>query len=138
MIPKLTRRAWGALPAAAFAAGRGLAYEQWDVFTDRPLEGNALAVFLDARGLSDSQMQAPARETNLSETTFVFPGAADADVRIFTPREELPFAGHPTLGTAFALRAPGGERSGFEVEGRGAYGGVPWFHLGNAGSSALV
>ncbi|MDQ6823577.1 MAG: PhzF family phenazine biosynthesis protein [Candidatus Eremiobacteraeota bacterium] len=78
---------------------------QVDVFTDRIFGGNPLAVFPDARGLSDAQMQALAREMNLSETTFVFPptGDEDASVRIFTPYVELPFAGHPTIGTAFVL-----------------------------------
>jgi trans-2,3-dihydro-3-hydroxyanthranilate isomerase len=86
---------------------------QVDVFTSRPLEGNSLAVFTDARGLSDAQMQALARETNLSETTFVFPRDPATErergrrVRIFTTREELPFAGHPTLGTAAVLRGSG-------------------------------
>ena len=83
---------------------------QVDVFTDRALTGNALAVFLDGRALTTEQMQALARETNLSETTFVIPGDPAAErergvrVRIFTVQEELPFAGHPTLGTAFVLR----------------------------------
>ncbi len=87
---------------------------QVDVFTDRALTGNALAVFPDGRGLSADQMQAIARETNLSETTFILPGNAAAEkengvrVRIFTVQEELPFAGHPTLGTAFVLRGPSG------------------------------
>jgi trans-2,3-dihydro-3-hydroxyanthranilate isomerase len=91
---------------------RRYAYVQLDVFTERPLEGNALAVFTDARGLSDAEMQAVARETRLSETTFVFPRDPKVErehgvrVRIFTTEEELPFAGHPTLGTAFALRGP--------------------------------
>lgn len=90
-----------------------LAMVYLDVFTDRALTGNALAVCLDGRGLSTEQMQALARETNLSETTFVLPGETSAEkergtrVRIFTVQEELPFAGHPTLGTAFALRRPG-------------------------------
>ena len=79
-----------------------------DVFTDRPLEGNQLAVFTDARGLDEEQMQALARETKLSETVFVLPpdGAGHARIRIFTPARELPFAGHPVLGTAFVLGAP--------------------------------
>ncbi len=87
---------------------------QVDVFTDRALTGNALAVVLDGRGLTTEQMQAFARETNLSETTFVLPGDAAAEkargirVRIFTVQEELPFAGHPTLGTAFVLRRNSG------------------------------
>src|SRR5207245_11438174 len=77
-----------------------------DVFTDRPLAGNPLAVVLEADGLSDQQMQAIARETNLSETTFVLPPEKRehaAKVRIFTPHVELPFAGHPTVGTAWVL-----------------------------------
>ena len=91
---------------------RRYSYVQLDVFTERPLEGNALAVFTDARGLSDAEMQAVARETHLSETTFVLPREPAVErehgvrVRIFTTEEELPFAGHPTLGTAFALRGP--------------------------------
>jgi len=89
---------------------RTFALVQLDVFTTRPLEGNQLAVFGDARGLSDEEMQKLARETNLSETTFIFPRDADVEkrdgheVRIFTVNEELPFAGHPTLGTAWYLR----------------------------------
>ena len=86
---------------------RELAYTVLDVFAERPLEGNPLAVFHDGRGLSDAEMQALARETNLSETTFVLPAddpeqdrAQGVRVRIFTTQEELPFAGHPTLGTA--------------------------------------
>jgi trans-2,3-dihydro-3-hydroxyanthranilate isomerase len=93
---------------------RKLAMEQWDVFSSCALEGNSLAVFLDGRGLSDGEMQAIAMEMNLSETTFILPRDAATDsehgmrVRIFTVREELPFAGHPTLGTAFALRGQSG------------------------------
>ncbi len=84
---------------------------QLDVFTNKPLEGNQLAVVPDAHGLSDSEMQKLARETNLSETTFVFPRGSEVDcregyrVRIFTVNEELPFAGHPTLGTAWYLHS---------------------------------
>lgn len=95
---------------------RKLAMTQWDVFTTKPLEGNSLAVFFDARGLSDTEMQALAREMNLSETTFIFPREKKIEqesgvrVRIFTVQEELPFAGHPSLGTAFALRADSGAR----------------------------
>ena len=87
-----------------------LPFIQLDVFTARPLEGNPLAVYPDASGLNDSDMQAIAREMNLSETTFIFPRDAAIErergvrTRIFTVQEELPFAGHPTLGTAFALR----------------------------------
>ena len=88
---------------------RAYPYIQLDVFTQNPMEGNQLAVIPDARGLSDAEMQVIARETNFSETTFVFPREIHVErergvqVRIFTPQEELPFAGHPTLGTAFAL-----------------------------------
>jgi trans-2,3-dihydro-3-hydroxyanthranilate isomerase len=77
-----------------------------DVFTDRQFGGNPLAVVPDARGLKSAQMQAIAAEFNLSETTFVLPPqdpANTAQVRIFTPRAELPFAGHPNIGTAFVL-----------------------------------
>jgi trans-2,3-dihydro-3-hydroxyanthranilate isomerase len=76
-----------------------------DVFTDRALAGNALAVFTDARGLDDGRMQSLARELNLSETVFVLPkqGPGQARIRIFTPAKEVPFAGHPTLGTAFVI-----------------------------------
>jgi trans-2,3-dihydro-3-hydroxyanthranilate isomerase len=89
---------------------RRFPFGQVDVFTSRPFEGNSLAIFPDARGLTDDQMQAIAREMNLSETTFVLPRDPDTErqrgvrVRIFTVQEELPFAGHPTLGTAFRLR----------------------------------
>jgi trans-2,3-dihydro-3-hydroxyanthranilate isomerase len=94
----------------ASSPSRRLAFTQCDVFTSTPLKGNPLAVFPDGSGLTDLEMQAIAREMNLSETTFVFPRSADVErergirVRIFTVQEELPFAGHPTLGTAFALR----------------------------------
>jgi len=80
--------------------------KQVDVFTDRPLTGNPLAVILEGEGLSSEEMQAIAREMNLSETTFVLPPTkkeVDYKVRIFTPRKEIPFAGHPSIGTAFAL-----------------------------------
>jgi len=93
---------------------RKLSSVQVDVFTDRALTGNALAVVLDGRGLTTEQMQAIARETNLSETTFILPGdhakekSRGIRVRIFTVQEELPFAGHPTLGTAFVLRGQSG------------------------------
>jgi trans-2,3-dihydro-3-hydroxyanthranilate isomerase len=93
---------------------RRFAFVQYDVFTSQPLEGNQLAVFDDARGLSDTEMQALARETRLSETTFILPREAAIErqqgvkVRIFTVEEELEFAGHPTLGTAFHLQRKGG------------------------------
>jgi len=81
-------------------------FAQVDVFAERPLEGNALAIFTDARGLSTSEMLAIARETNLSETTFILPRDPEVErergiqVRIFLTTQEVPFAGHPTLGTA--------------------------------------
>ncbi|NBC36682.1 PhzF family phenazine biosynthesis isomerase [Novosphingobium sp. FSY-8] len=86
------------------------AYTVVDVFTARPLLGNPVAVVLDAAGLDSAQMQAIARWTNLSETTFVLPASvdgADYRLRIFTPRSELPFAGHPTLGSAHAVLEAG-------------------------------
>ena len=86
------------------------AYQVVDVFTRAPLRGNPVAVVLDAQGLSDAAMQRLAHWTNLSETTFVLPpteAGADYHVRIFTPAGELPFAGHPTLGTAHALLSAG-------------------------------
>src|SRR5450631_2397849 len=85
---------------------RSYDFAQMDVFAERPLEGNGLAIFTDARGLSTAEMQALARETNLCETTFILPRDEATErergvqVRIFTVREELQFAGHPTLGTA--------------------------------------
>jgi trans-2,3-dihydro-3-hydroxyanthranilate isomerase len=112
----------GGLAAAAFmsaaqagellasAPRRRFKYVHVDVFTAQPLLGNPLDVFLDARGLSDAEMLAITRETYLSEATFVFPRDAATErergilVRIFTPDGEVPFAGHPTLGTASVLR----------------------------------
>jgi trans-2,3-dihydro-3-hydroxyanthranilate isomerase len=93
---------------------RRFQFVQFDVFSSRPFEGNPLAVFTDARGLSDELMQSLAREMNLAETTFVLPRDPATErergvrVRIFTVQEELPFSGHPTLGTAFALRGSTG------------------------------
>jgi trans-2,3-dihydro-3-hydroxyanthranilate isomerase len=95
---------------------RTFSLAQWDVFSTKRLEGNSLAVFFDGRGLTDSEMQSIAKEINLSETTFILPREASIErergvrVRIFTVQEELPFAGHPTLGTAFALRAQSGAK----------------------------
>jgi len=79
-----------------------------DVFTEVPLQGNQVAVFTDARDIPEERLQQLAREINYSETTFVYPPEADGNVRmrIFTPATELPFAGHPTLGTAFVLAGP--------------------------------
>src|SRR6266576_5083962 len=86
-------------------------FVQLDVFTQTPLSGNPLAIFTDGRGLNDAEMQALAREMNLSETTFILPrdpaieGREGKKVRIFTVEQELPFAGHPTLGTALHFYA---------------------------------
>ncbi len=101
----------GAVAAASLPAvaqpmrSGGIAFIQVDVFTKTPLAGNPLACFPDARGLSEDQMQAIARELNHSETTFVLPPLAggDAQVRIFSTTAELPFAGHPSLGTAYVM-----------------------------------
>jgi trans-2,3-dihydro-3-hydroxyanthranilate isomerase len=96
-----------AIPAGAGSPPlRVFDFAQVDVFAERALQGNALAIFTDARGLSSAEMQAIARETNLSETTFVLPRSPEIErergvqVRIFLTTEEVPFAGHPTLGTA--------------------------------------
>ena len=79
-----------------------------DVFTDTPLQGNQVAVFTDAREIPEDRLQPIAREMNFSETVFVYKPEGDghAKIRIFTPTIEMPFAGHPTLGTAFILAAP--------------------------------
>lgn len=92
------------------AAPRPRAFAQVDVFSQDPLRGNPVAVVLDAEGLSDQTMAAFANWTNLSETAFLFPGGPDADYRwrVFTPERELPFAGHPTLGSAHAWLEHGG------------------------------
>ncbi|MBV8637611.1 MAG: PhzF family phenazine biosynthesis protein [Candidatus Eremiobacteraeota bacterium] len=85
-------------------------YHVVDVFTQVPFEGNALAVFPDASGLDTEAMQTIARELNLSETSFIFPSESregSTRVRIFTPASEMEFAGHPTIGTAFVMRATG-------------------------------
>ena len=88
-------------------------YEILDVFTDTPLQGNPLAVFTEGEQIPSRLMQAVGRELNLSETVFVLPGddECDAQIRIFTPAAELPFAGHPTLGAAFVV----GERDDLET-----------------------
>src|SRR5438034_1738356 len=97
-------------------------FVQVDVFTQTPLAGNPLAIFPDARGLNDGEMQALAREMNLSETTFILPRdpATEAregrKVRIFTVEQELPFAGHPTLGTALHLYASQGRSNSMKSD----------------------
>jgi len=85
-------------------------YYQVDVFSDELFGGNPLAVFLRGEDFTESQFQQVAREMNLSETTFIFPPSApevDFDIRVFTPEKEIPFAGHPTIGTAYVLRKAG-------------------------------
>jgi PhzF family phenazine biosynthesis protein len=94
------------------------AFQQVDVFTSRPLLGNPLAVVVGADALTDAQMAAFANWTNLSETTFLLQpktSGADYRVRIFTPRQELPFAGHPTLGSCHAWLSTGGKPNGDEI-----------------------
>jgi trans-2,3-dihydro-3-hydroxyanthranilate isomerase len=92
------------------AEQRSLKFYQADVFTAQPFGGNPVAVFPDAEGLADDELQQIAREMNLSETVFVFPPtdpAAVARLRIFTPTQEIPFAGHPVLGTFYVLAYSG-------------------------------
>ena len=87
-----------------------LSYLHYDVFTNEPLAGNQLAVFTDARGLDTARMQRLAREMNFSESTFIFPSeqpGTDIRMRIFTPYNEMPSAGHPTIGSTFALAHTG-------------------------------
>ncbi len=106
---------WPLQSRSPHPAGGVFSFTQVDVFTDVPLLGNPLAVVHDAQGLSDAQMAAFARWTNLSETTFLLPPTdpvADYRVRIFTPQRELPFAGHPTLGSCHAWLAAGGAARG--------------------------
>ena len=111
-----------------------------DVFTRTRFGGNQLAVFPSAKGLSDEEMQAIAREMNFSETTFVLPPTdptADARVRIFTPGRELPFAGHPVVGTAFVL-TPGHARRELRLElGIGTLGVLADPGDGNVGSATM-
>ena len=111
-----------------------------DVFTDRAFGGNPLAVVLDAGGLSTAQMQAIATEFNYSETTFVLPPADpahDAQVRIFTVNREIPFAGHPNVGTAFVLATRADKPAGAAaVRGEGGSGAGRNLRSGRAGSSA--
>src|SRR5256885_3109772 len=94
----------------AYNMARSYRYLHYDVFTDHLFGGNQLAVVLDGRGLPTDTMQAIAKEMNFSETTFVLPAetpGVDARMRIFTPAEELPIAGHPTIGSTFALARSG-------------------------------
>jgi trans-2,3-dihydro-3-hydroxyanthranilate isomerase len=125
---------------------RTFPFVQLDVFTSRPLEGNQLAVFTDARGLTDAELQALAREMNLSETTFILPREPEVEAmqgvraRIFTVAEELPFAGHPTLGTAAVLHqlavARAGANASPEVLLQLNVGKIPvTFSVGDGGST---
>lgn len=117
-----TRREFGAIVVAGFVpsllqggATRQFSYVHLDVFTTRSFEGNQLLVFLQPRGLDETQMHTLTRESNLSECTFVFPpelAGTDHRVRIFTRNGETPFAGHPTIGTAFALAHAGVIKAG--------------------------
>jgi PhzF family phenazine biosynthesis protein len=101
-----------------------LRYHLVNVFAETTFGGNPLAVFEDGRGLSDEEMQLVARQLNLSETTFVFPSdVAAARIRIFTPTYEMPFAGHPTLGSASVVRALLGVGDAFALETR--VGAIP-------------
>lgn len=96
---------------------REFAFRIVNVFAEERLAGNPLAVFENARGLSDADMQALALQFNLSETTFILPSqVADARVRIFTPTFEMPFAGHPTLGSAHVVRALAGAGDALALE----------------------
>jgi trans-2,3-dihydro-3-hydroxyanthranilate isomerase len=103
------RLALGIAPALCHSARVTYRYLHLDVFTSTPFEGNQLAVFLEPHGLTPAQMQRIANEMAFSESTFVFPpeGAGDVRMRIFTPGSELPMAGHPTIGTTFALAIEG-------------------------------
>jgi trans-2,3-dihydro-3-hydroxyanthranilate isomerase len=131
MMSDINRRSFGrssllglaalAVPNAAASAaaqnadGRGYRYIHLDVFTDRRLQGNQLFVFVQPAGLDTDTMQTMTRESNLSECTFVFPpeqAGTDHRVRIFTRTAETPFAGHPTIGTAFALAHTGALKAG--------------------------
>jgi trans-2,3-dihydro-3-hydroxyanthranilate isomerase len=125
-MPDLTRRSWLSLVAAAVPASvalplsaqsvrrpavvNGRRYLQYDVFTDKPLAGNQLAVFMETAGLTAAEMQAMTRETKFSECTFVQPSEAagtDVRLRIFGPNNEMQFAGHPVIGSTFALADDG-------------------------------
>ena len=115
---------WGRTPAAqSLGAAKPLRYVHLDVFTERRLQGNQLLVYTEPAGLDADAMQALTRESNFSENTFVFPpeqAGADYRVRIFTRTAEAPFAGHPTIGTAFALAhtgslKPGSARTTFQL-----------------------
>jgi predicted PhzF superfamily epimerase YddE/YHI9 len=114
VAPRLTAPV-GAQSVRRATVANGRRYLQYDVFTDRPLTGNQLAVFLDTTGLGTETMAAMTRETNFSEATFVFPAeraGTDVRLRIFGRGGEMPFAGHPVIGSAFALADDGAIRAG--------------------------
>jgi PhzF family phenazine biosynthesis protein len=116
-------------------------FAQVDVFTSEPYRGNPVAVVLDGDGLTDEQMRRFANWTNLSETTFVLPPtdpAADYRVRIFTPVDELPFAGHPTLGTCHAWREAGGTARGGDVAVQQCTAGLIPVRSGDGGQLAFA
>jgi trans-2,3-dihydro-3-hydroxyanthranilate isomerase len=123
-------------------SAREYRFIQVDVFTDRVFGGNPLAVVLDGRGLADGEMQAVAKEMNLSETTFILPPTRPdcaAYVRIFTPARELQFAGHPTIGTAWVMAVHGlvpGSPSAFSLEE--GIGPVPVTLDGDPGSPSFI
>ena len=123
-------------------SAREYRFIQVDVFTDRVFGGNPLAVVLDGRGLADGEMQAIAKEMNLSETTFILPPTRPdcaARVRIFTPARELQFAGHPTIGTAWVMAVHGlvpGSPSAFSLEE--GIGSVPVTLDGDPGSPSFI
>jgi trans-2,3-dihydro-3-hydroxyanthranilate isomerase len=123
-------------------SAREYRFIQVDVFTDRVFGGNPLAVVLDGRGLADGEMQAIAKEMNLSETTFILPPTRPdcaARVRIFTPARELQFAGHPTIGTAWVMAVHGlvpGSPSAFSLEE--GIGPVPVTLDGDPGSPSFI
>src|SRR5579863_8167894 len=111
LVSAVAASAAASLPAQAQKTKKGFDFIQVDVFAQTPLQGNPLAVFPDALGMSDAQMLSITRELNHSETTFILPARAggDARVRIFGADAEIPFSGHPSLGTAFvmAMTRPG-------------------------------
>ena len=128
--------------STAHSAARARRYAQVDVFADRPGAGNPLAVVLDADGLSDGQMQAIARWTRLPETTFVLPPISeDASyrIRMFSPRREVPFAGHPSVGTAHAVLEAGlaSPRDGLLVQD-GIAGKLPLRVVGEGGTRTIA
>jgi trans-2,3-dihydro-3-hydroxyanthranilate isomerase len=118
LVSAVAAGAAASLPAQAQKANKGFDFIQVDVFAQMPLQGNPLAVFSDARGMSDAQMLSITRELNHSETTFILPARAggDARVRIFGADAEIPFSGHPTLGTAFVIATTRPDKTAMVLE----------------------